>query len=76
MGIGYLGRILISAGLVLVVVGVVFLFAGRVGVPLGRLPGDLTYRGSRFTVFAPLGTSLLLSALFSLVLYLIMRFRR
>lgn len=76
MPFSYLGRILIGAGLVLIVLGAIFVFASRAGLPLGRLPGDVTYRGSRFTVFAPLGTSLLLSVLFSLILYLIMRFRR
>lgn len=76
MPFGYLGRILIACGLLLVAVGAFFLFAGRIGFPLGRLPGDVTYRGSRFTVFAPLGTSLLLSILLSLLFYFISRFRR
>ena len=75
MPFGYLGRMLISAGVLLVVIGGIVLLAGR-GLPLGRLPGDVTYRGSRFVVFAPLGTSLLLSLLFSLILYIISLFRR
>jgi hypothetical protein len=49
---------------------------GRLGLPLGRLPGDLSYRGRGFQVFAPLGTSLLLSALLSLLLYGLSRWRR
>ncbi len=49
---------------------------GRLGLPLGRLPGDLSYRGRNVRVFAPLGTSLLLSVLLSLVLFLISRWRR
>jgi hypothetical protein len=76
MPFGYLGRMLISAGVLLVVIGGIVLLAGRAGLSLGRLPGDVTYRGSRFVVFAPLGTSLLLSLLFSLVLYIISLFRR
>ena len=76
MAFGYLGRMLISAGVLLVIIGGIVLLAGRSGLPLGRLPGDVTYRGSRFVVFAPLGTSLLLSLLFSLVLYIISLFRR
>jgi len=67
---------LIGAGLVLVVVGGLLMLAGRAGLPLGRLPGDLTYRGSRFTLFAPLGTSILLSVLLSLLFYFLSRFRR
>lgn len=76
MPFSYLGRMFIGAGLVLIVIGAVFVFASRAGLPLGRLPGDVTYKGSRFTFFAPLGTSLLLSVLLSLLVYLIMRFRR
>ena len=76
MPLSYLGRTLIVAGVVLVLAGALLVLAGRVGVPLGRLPGDISYRGRGFTLFAPLGTSLLLSALLSLIVYLITRFRR
>jgi Protein of unknown function (DUF2905) len=73
--LGELGRLLLSIGLLLVVVGGVLMLAGRLGFPLGRLPGDLSYRGKHVSVFFPLGTSLLLSLLLSLVFYLISRFR-
>ena len=71
-----MGRMLIYAGLFLVVAGLVVLALGRLGVPLGRLPGDFSYRGKSVTVFAPIGTSILLSVLLSLALYLIARFFR
>ena len=71
-----MGRTLVAIGLVLVVVGLVVLGLGRLGVPLGRLPGDLSYRGKSSQVFAPLGTSLLLSVLLSLLLYAVARMRR
>jgi hypothetical protein len=48
----------------------------RTHLPLGRLPGDFLYRGKNTTLYFPLATSLLLSVVFSLVLYLISRFRR
>jgi hypothetical protein len=67
---------LVGFGLVLVVIGLLVMGLGRLGLPLGRLPGDLSYRGKGFQVFAPLGTSLLLSILLSLLLMLIARFRR
>jgi hypothetical protein len=70
------GRLLVIAGLVLVAVGLLVMAAGRMGFPLGRLPGDISYRGKHVSVWAPLGTSLLLSVLLSLVLYLVGRFRR
>lgn len=63
-------------GLVLVVAGIVLILLGRTHVPLGRLPGDIFYRGKNTTVYFPLATSLLVSVVLSLVLYLISRFRR
>lgn len=73
---GDLGRILLSMGLLLAVVGAALILAGRIGIPLGRLPGDVAYRGKHVSVFLPLGTSLLASVLLSLLLYLLSRFRR
>ena len=71
-----LGKALVGIGILCVLLGVAFLFAARVGLPLGRLPGDITYRGKSFTLFAPLGTSILLSVILSAIIYLISRFRR
>jgi hypothetical protein len=71
-----LGRLLIGLGLVLVIAGGLLLLLGRTGIPLGRLPGDISYRGKNLGVYFPLGTSILLSILLSLVFYLLSRFRR
>jgi len=71
-----MGKALIGIGVFLALLGAVLLLAGRIGLPLGRLPGDIAYRGKNVSVFAPLGTSLLLSIVLSVILYLISRFRR
>jgi hypothetical protein len=71
-----LGKLLIGLGLMLAVVGVVLLAAGRFGLPLGRLPGDVAYKGKNVSVYFPLGTCILLSVVLSLLLYLVSRFRR
>lgn len=71
-----MGRTLIVLGLGLVAIGVLVLALAKIGLPLGRLPGDLSYRGKAFRFYAPLGTSLLLSIIISLILYLLTRFRR
>jgi hypothetical protein len=71
-----LGRLLIGLGLLLLVAGGLLLLLGRTGIPLGKLPGDISYRGKNFSVYVPLGTSILLSILLSLVFFLISRFRR
>ena len=71
-----LGRLLIAVGLVLLVAGGLLLLFGRAGLPLGRLPGDISYRGKNLSVYFPLGTSILVSILLSLVFYFLSRFRR
>jgi Protein of unknown function (DUF2905) len=71
-----LGRLLIGVGTVLVIAGGLLLLLGRTGFPLGRLPGDISYRGRNLSVYFPLGTSILLSVVLSLVFYLLSRFRR
>jgi hypothetical protein len=71
-----LGKILIGLGFLLLVAGVVLVLLGRTNLPLGRLPGDIVYRGKNSTFYFPLATSILVSLLLSLVLYVVGRFRR
>jgi hypothetical protein len=71
-----LGRMLILLGGFILVLGLVFLLVGRLNLPLGRLPGDIVWRGKNTTFYFPLMTSIVLSILLSLVLYLVGRFRR
>ena len=71
-----LGKALLGLGILLVIVGAALLLAGRFGLPLGRLPGDFSYRGKNVSVFFPLGTSILVSVVLSVIFYLISRFRR
>ncbi|HKU26633.1 MAG TPA: DUF2905 domain-containing protein [Candidatus Sulfotelmatobacter sp.] len=71
-----LGKLLIGAGGLLILIGLLVLLAGRVNVPLGRLPGDISYRGKNTSVFLPVTTCIVLSILLSFVLWLINRFLR
>ena len=70
-----LGKLLLFFGLILVVAGVVLIVFGRMNIPLGRLPGDIVYRGKNTTFYFPLATSILLSVVLSVVLYVIGRLR-
>jgi Protein of unknown function (DUF2905) len=70
-----LGKLLIFFGCVLVAAGLVVVLLGRMHLPIGRLPGDLVFRGKNRTVYFPLVTSILLSVALSAILYLIGRFR-
>lgn len=74
--VGSLGRLLIGLGLLLVIVGGLLVLAGRVGLPFGRLPGDIAVRGKNFTFYAPIATCVVISILLSLVMWLLGRFRR
>jgi len=67
-----LGRMLIVLGIVIAAVGVVVVLAGRVP-GLGRLPGDIHVERGNWTFYCPLGTSIVLSLLLTLVLWLIGR---
>lgn len=67
-----IGRLLLVLGGVLVVLGLVLTFAGRVP-GLGRLPGDVVYRRGNVTFYFPLATSILLSLLLTLILWLFRR---
>ena len=60
-----MGRFLIVAGTVIVVIGLVFMISDK--LPLGRLPGDLQLGSGRFKVYIPIVTSVLLSIVVTVV---------
>jgi uncharacterized protein (DUF3084 family) len=70
-----LGRVLIILGIVLVVAGVLVSLGDRLPFRIGRLPGDLVYRGKNTTLYVPIVTSILLSVVLTLVLWLFNRSR-
>ena len=75
-GMTDLGKVLVGLGGFVVLVGLLIMLLGKVGLPLGRLPGDIVYRGKNTVFYFPLVTSILLSVALSLVLYAVSRFRR
>jgi hypothetical protein len=68
-----LGRWIILGGLGLLVLGGAIWLAGRLGIPLGRLPGDIRIQREGFSCFVPLATSLLLSIILTVLLNLFLR---
>jgi hypothetical protein len=70
------GKLLIVLGGILLAAAVVLVLLGRTNLPIGRLPGDILYRGKNATFYFPLATSIVLSVLLSLILYVIGRWRR
>jgi uncharacterized membrane protein len=64
---------LITAGLLLVALGVLVTFAGRLPFRIGRLPGDIYIHGKNTTFYSPLVTCLLASLVLSLILWIFRR---
>jgi hypothetical protein len=71
-----LGKMLVLLGGVIVVVGLALVLLGRTNLPLGRLPGDMVYRGKNTTFYFPLATSIVISLVLSVLLYVIGRIRK
>jgi hypothetical protein len=67
------GRLLIIAGIVLIAAGVLITFLGRLPIRLGRLPGDIYIQGKNSSFYFPLATCILISLVFSLILWLFRR---
>lgn len=70
-----LGKLLILLGVVLAIAGSALVFLGRTNLPIGRLPGDIIYRGRHTTFYFPIMTCIVLSVVLTLVMYVIGRFR-
>jgi hypothetical protein len=68
-----IGRTLIVAGALLIVLGLLFLMGDRLPVRFGRLPGDIVVRGRNGVFYFPIVTCILLSVILSLVLWLVRR---
>lgn len=73
-GFSAIGRSLIVLGIVLIAVGIVFVVLERFpGIKIGRLPGDIYIRKDGWRFYFPLMTSVLLSLILSLILWLLSR---
>lgn len=69
---GDLGKLLILLGVVLVAVGVLLTFAGKIPW-LGKLPGDIYYKSDHVTFYFPLATCVVISIVLSTLFYLFRR---
>ena len=64
-----LGKLLIFAGIGLLALGLLFVVAAKFGIRIGRLPGDIVWKPTEnTTIYLPVGTSIVLSILLTLVL--------
>ncbi len=68
-----MGRYILIAGAVLFVIGLAITAAEKFGLPIGRLPGDIVWRGRNTTFYFPIVTCVILSVLLTLVTWLCRR---
>jgi len=69
-----MARMFIIFGLAFLVIGgLIYVFA-RIGIPVGRLPGDIQIKGENITCLIPLATSILLSIVLTIILNIVVRF--
>ncbi|NTW77601.1 MAG: DUF2905 domain-containing protein [Syntrophaceae bacterium] len=66
---GAMGRILIILGIILIVVGLAFLFADKIPF-FGKLPGDIYIKKERFSFYFPITTSVVISIILTIIFWL------
>ncbi|BDQ04676.1 MAG: hypothetical protein KatS3mg084_0194 [Candidatus Dojkabacteria bacterium] len=66
-----IGKIFVFVGLIIVILGFIFLYVDRLPIKIGALPGDILIRNDYFTLYIPLTTSLLISIVLSVILIVI-----
>lgn len=71
-----IGRFLMLAGILLFLIGGAVFLAGRFGLPLGRLPGDIRIEGQNGSLYFPLATSILISVVLTVLLNIFLRMFR
>jgi hypothetical protein len=71
--LGSVGRFLVYGGLALVAIGILVLAAERISLPIGRLPGDIVWRGKHTTIYFPLTTLILVNLLIALITWVVRR---
>ena len=68
-----IGRFLMIGGIVLFVVGGLVFLATKFGLPFGRLPGDIRIERDGFSFYFPLGSSILISIVLTIVINVVLR---
>jgi hypothetical protein len=71
-----IGRFLMIGGILLFVVGGLVFLASKFGIPFGRLPGDIRIERDGFSFYFPLGSSILVSVVLTIVFNVIMKLFR
>lgn len=68
-GLPYIGKMLIVMGFIIILLGILFIFADKIPL-IGKLPGDITIKKGNVTFYVPIVTCLIISFILTLILYL------
>lgn len=71
-----ISRYLVIGGVILIVLGGLFWLGGKVGLPFGRLPGDIRIEGKNGSFYFPLASSILISVILTILLNVVIRLFR
>jgi len=70
----HIGKLIILTGILIVLAGIILLILGRFG--LFKLPGDFVLGGKNWRIYLPIASSIIISVVLSLILWLINYFRK
>jgi len=71
-----IGRGIIFIGIVIVIIGIILSFSDKLPFAFGKLPGDIVYKKENTSFYFPITTSIIISIILSLLLYLFGKFFR
>ena len=71
-GFQYIGKFLVIIGIIIIIIGTILMLSGKIPF-IGKLPGDIIIEKKNFTIYIPIATSILLSLLLTLILWIIGR---
>lgn len=71
-----IGKSIIFIGILIIIIGIILLFIDKLPFNLGRLPGDIAIKKENFSFYFPITTSILISIVLSMLLYLFSKFFR
>lgn len=71
-----IGKGIIFIGIVIVIIGIILSFSDKLPFALGKLPGDIVYKKENTSFYFPITTSIIVSIILSLLLYLFGKFFR
>lgn len=71
MAMEFIGKILIFLGILMTVFGIALIYLDKLPIKIGSLPGDIFIKDNNFTLYIPITTSILVSVIISIILFVL-----